>query len=179
DAVKLSIGGRSSFYIDLLAVVGATTQVFMTYRLYAALLKWLTVSLLAYIAALAVINVPWAAALRGVFVPSIIWGGDFLATLVAIFGTTISPYLFFRQASQEPENQRINQYEKPLVKAPHQAPEAFERIRVDTLVGMAFSNIIALAIIIVTAATLHEKGITKIETPAQAAEGLRPIAGEL
>jgi Mn2+/Fe2+ NRAMP family transporter len=150
----------------------------MTYRRYATLLKWLTLSLFAYVAALAVIKVPWAEALRGVFVPGITWSGDFFTSLVAIFGTTISPYLFFWQASLEAEEQRIKPHEKPLVKAPDQAPAAFERIRIDTLVGMAFSNTIALAIIIATAATLHDKGITDVETSAQAAEALRPIAGE-
>ncbi len=178
DAVKLLIGGRSSVYIVLLAAICAGAQVFMTYRRYEALLKWLTLSLFAYVAALAVIEVPWAEALRGVFVPSIIWRGEFFTTLVALFGTTISPYLFFWQASQEAEDERINRHEKPLVKAPGQAAAAFERIRFDTLTGMAFSNIIALAIIIATAATLHDNGITSVETSAQAAEALRPIAGE-
>jgi NRAMP (natural resistance-associated macrophage protein)-like metal ion transporter len=178
DAVKLLIGGRSWVYIVLLAAICAAAQVFMRYRRYEALLKWLTLSLFAYVAALAVIKVPWAEALRGVFIPSITWSGEFFTTLVALFGTTISPYLFFWQASQEAEDERINRHEKPLVKAPEQAAAAFERIRFDTLAGMAFSNIIALAIIIATAATLHERGITSVETSAQAAEALRPIAGE-
>ena len=178
DAVKLLIGGYSYVYIILFGVICVTAEVFMTYKRYAALLKWLTISLFAYVATLAVVKVPWADALRGVFVPSITWSSDFFTTLLAIFGTTISPYLFFWQASQEAEEQRIMRHEKPLVKAPKQAPEAFERIHLDTLIGMAFSNLIALAIITTTAATLHQKGITDVETSAQAAEALRPIAGE-
>jgi Mn2+/Fe2+ NRAMP family transporter len=110
-------------------------------------------------------------------VPRITWSSAYFTTLLAIFGTTISPYLFFWQASQEAEDQRVNRLERPLIRAPKQAPEAFERIRADTLVGMGFSNLIALTIIFTTAATLHQAGITNIETSTQAAEALRPIAG--
>jgi Mn2+/Fe2+ NRAMP family transporter len=150
----------------------------MSYQRYSSLLRWMTLSLFAYVAALAVVRVPWSDAIRGVLVPHIIWSGDFFTTLVAILGTTISPYLFFWQASQEAEEERVDPSQKALVKAPGQAATAFARIRTDTLVGMAFSNIIALAIIITTAATLHQGGVTSIETSAQAAEALRPIAGE-
>jgi Mn2+/Fe2+ NRAMP family transporter len=121
--------------------------------------------------------VDWSRALVGVLLPQVTWSGAFFTTLVAILGTTISPYLFFWQAAQEAEDQRVNHRDKPLVKAPRQAAKALERIRADTLTGMALSNIIALAIIVTTAATLHEAGITRIETSAQAAEALRPIAG--
>ncbi len=150
----------------------------MHYARYVALLKWITLSLLVYVAVLLTSAVQWEEALRGIFAPSISWSSDYFTTLVAIFGTTISPYLFFWQASQEAEDQRINRREKPLVSAPGQARKAFQRIRVDTLVGMAFSNLVALAIIMATAATLHQAGRTTIETSAQAAQALRPIAGE-
>jgi Mn2+/Fe2+ NRAMP family transporter len=112
-------------------------------------------------------------------VPQITWNAAFLTTLIAIFGTTISPYLFFWQASQEAEDERVDSRAKPLVDAPEQAPHAFQRIRADTLVGMAFSNLIALAIIFTTAATLNKAGITDVETSAQAAEALKPVAGNL
>ena len=102
----------------------------------------------------------------------------FFTTLVAIFGTTISPYLFFWQASQEAEDQRIDADAKPLLKAPGQAGPEFRRIRADTLIGMAFSNLIALSIIVTAAASLHRAGTTNIESSAQAAEALRPVAGE-
>jgi Mn2+/Fe2+ NRAMP family transporter len=136
----------------------------------------MTLSLFAYVLVLFTTTVQWNDAWRGICIPSATWTSDYFTTLVAIFGTTISPYLFFWQASQEAEDQRINRKEKPLVKAPAQAGEAFERIRFDTGVGMAFSNLVALAIIIATAATLHQNGVTDIS--AQAAEALRPIAGE-
>jgi Mn2+/Fe2+ NRAMP family transporter len=124
-----------------------------------------------------VVNVPWGEAARGLFVPSFSTDGAFWTTVVAILGTTISPYLFFWQASQEVEDIEAIPEREPLVDKPRQGPNALERIRLDTYVGMAFSNLVALAIIITTAATLHTAGITDIETSSQAAEALRPIAG--
>jgi NRAMP (natural resistance-associated macrophage protein)-like metal ion transporter len=177
DALKLLIGGPSTIYAVLFGTVCAIAIVFMDYSRYVMVLKWLTLVLFAYVAALFTIHVPWDEALLGLLVPRITWNAAFLTTLVAIFGTTISPYLFFWQASQEAEDERVDLRAKPLVEAPQQAPEAFERIRADTLVGMAFSNIIALAIIFTTAATLNKTGITNIETSAQAAEALKPVAG--
>jgi NRAMP (natural resistance-associated macrophage protein)-like metal ion transporter len=177
DALKLLIGGPSTIYAVLFGTVCAIAIVFMDYSRYVMVLKWLTLVLFAYVAALFTIHVPWDEALLGLLVPRITWNAAFLTTLVAIFGTTISPYLFFWQASQEAEDERVDLRAKPLVEAPQQAPEAFERIRADTLVGMAFSNIIALAIIFTTAATLNKAGITNIETSAQAAEALKPVAG--
>jgi Mn2+/Fe2+ NRAMP family transporter len=101
----------------------------------------------------------------------------FWTTVVAVLGTTISPYLFFWQAAQEVEDIRVEPERKPLVKAPHQGPDAIERIRLDTYIGMAFSNLVALAIIVTTAATLHAGGVIDIATSSQAAEALRPVAG--
>jgi Mn2+/Fe2+ NRAMP family transporter len=146
---------------------------------YVFVLKWLTLSLFAYVAALFAANVPWGDALLGVLVPRLTWSADFFTTLVAILGTTISPYLFFWQSSQEAEDVKAHPQRKPLVRAPGQAPDAFHRIRADTLVGMAFSNTIALAIILTTGATLHEAGVFDVATSAEAAEALKPIAGEL
>jgi Mn2+/Fe2+ NRAMP family transporter len=133
--------------------------------------------LFAYVIALAVVKVPWGEALRGLIVPTIQWDKTFLTTLVALLGTTISPYLFIWQSSQEAEEQRIDPEKKPLKLTPSKADAEFGRIRVDTLVGMAFSNLIAVAIIMTTAATLHAHGKTNVETSAQAAEALRPLAG--
>ena len=177
DAARLVLGGPAFLYI---AAFGAfcAIGVFMRYARYVALLKWMTLSLFAYVLVLFTTTVQWGDAWRGIFIPSVAWTSDYFTTLVAIFGTTISPYLFFWQASQEAEDQRVNRKEKPLVKAPAQARHAFERIRVDTCVGMAFSNLVALAIIIATAATLHRNGVMDIATSAHAAEALRPIAGE-
>jgi Mn2+/Fe2+ NRAMP family transporter len=149
----------------------------LEYRRYVAILKWLTLALFAYVIALAVVKVPWSAAIRGLLVPSIQWNATFLTTLVALLGTTISPYLFIWQSSQEAEEQRIDPDKQPLKLTPSRTGEEFARIRMDTLVGMAFSNIIAIAIIITTSATLHANGKTDIATSAQAAEALRPLAG--
>ena len=131
-----------------------TGIVFTSYDRYVMVLKWLTLSLFAYVAALFAAHVDWAPALAGLFLPRITWSADFFTTLVAILGTTISPYLFFWQASQEAEDVKTNPQRKALVRAPGQARNAFERIHADTLVGMAFSNLIAIAIIVTTAATL-------------------------
>jgi NRAMP (natural resistance-associated macrophage protein)-like metal ion transporter len=178
DALRLLIGGPAAFYVLVLGTISVVAIVFMTYARYVMFLKWLTLSLFAYIAALFATNVSWGAALYGTFVPHITWSSAFFTTLLAIFGTTISPYLFFWQAAQEAEDQRVRPFEKPLIRAPEQAEPAFERIRADTLLGMGFSNIIALAIMFSTAASLHEAGVTNIETATQAAEALRPIAGD-
>jgi len=177
DALKLLIGGPPHFYVLLFGMLTITAQVFMNYDKYVSLLKWLTLVLFAYVAALAAVKVPWAAALEGLFVPRITWSSDYFTTLVAITGTTISPYLFFWQAAQESEDVRSDSNRHPLRRARWEAPRAFARIRADTTIGMAFSNIIAVAIMITTAATLNANGITDIETSSQAAEALRPIAG--
>ena len=108
--------------------------------------------------ALAVVKLPWSEALRGLLVPSIQWNGTFLTTLVALLGTTISPYLFIWQSSQEAEEQRIDPDKQPLKLTPSRTGEEFARIRTDTLLGMAFSNIIGIAIIMTTAATLQVVG---------------------
>ena len=178
DALKLLVSGPSLLYVVVFGVLCVAAQVFVHYARYVRVLKWLTLSLFAYVAALAAVKVPWGAALRGVFVPSITWSTDFLTTLVAIAGTTISPYLFFWQAAQEAEDIRVKPKRSALIKAWRQAPTALTRIRADTLTGMAFSNIIAVAIMITTAATLNANGVTNIETSSQAAEALRPIAGQ-
>ena len=178
DAVKLFIGGPAAIYAIAFGTICAVATIVMNYDLYVRVLKWMTLSLFAYVAALFAAKIPWEEALVGALVPRIIWSSDFFTTLVAIFGTTISPYLFFWQASQEAEDQHVDPRAKPLVKAPRQAMRAFGRIRADTLTGMAFSNFIAFAIILTTAATLNKAGITSVATSAQAAEALRPIAGE-
>ena len=178
DAAKLLLGGPSFLYVVIFGTICVAGIVFVHYDRYVMVLKWLTISLFAYVAALFATNVPWAEALSGALVPRIVWSSEFFTTLVAILGTTISPYLFFWQASEEAEDVHVNRQRKSLLRAPRQALDAFARIRADTLVGMAFSNIIALAIIFTTAATLNKAGVTNIETSAQAAEALRPIAGD-
>src|ERR1700758_736858 len=178
EAVKVLIGGPQLIYVVAIAALSALLQIFISYERYARILRWLTLALFAYFATVAVVHVPWGEAARGFLVPTLAADPAFWTTVVAILGTTISPYLFFWQASQEVEDVRADPAARPLVRAPGQAPREFERIRLDTAIGMAFSNLVALAIIITTAATLHAHGVTEIETSAQAASALRPLAGD-
>ncbi|HYM73514.1 MAG TPA: divalent metal cation transporter, partial [Stellaceae bacterium] len=145
---------------------------------YVKILKWLTLSLFAYVATAFVVQVPWGEVAHDTFVPTLSWDKDYIVLIVAILGTTISPYLFFWQASEEADNERIDPKAHPLIEAPNEAPTEFRRIEIDTYLGMGFSNIVALFIIITTAATLHLHGITDIQTSEQAAQALRPIAGD-
>ena len=177
DATTLLIGGPKFIYILLFGVVCAALQVFMQYSRYVSILKWLTLALFTYFGTVMVVKVPWSEAALGFFIPTFSSDASFWTTVVAILGTTISPYLFFWQASQEAEDVKQVSERKPLIKAAHQAPGALERIKLDTYVGMAFSNLVALAIMITTAATLHANGITDVQTSAQAAEALKPVAG--
>ena len=133
--------------------------------------------LASYVALLFVVRLDWVQALRGLVVPTID-GKTAVTTIVAIFGTTISPYLFFWQAEQEVEEIKERPEAKPLERASDQAPAEFRRIRIDTYVGMGLSNAVALFIILTAAATLHAHGITDIQTSSQAAEALRPVAGQ-
>ena len=123
------------------------------------------------------VDVPWLTVAQNLVVPHIKLSGDYLAIVVAVFGTTISPYLFFWQAAEEVEDEKEDPKANPLIKAPLQAPRQLARIQLDTLVGMGISNVIALFIMITTAATLNAHGVTDIQTSSQAAEALRPIAG--
>ena len=177
-ALELLVGGRSQAYIVFFALISLTLQVFIPFPRYAPILKWLTLSLLGYVATVFIVGVPWGEASLAALFPRPQWRAEYISTLVAVLGTTISPYLFFWQASQEVEEQRATPGDEPLLQAPLQAAEHLKRIKVDTWLGMTFSNLIALCIMITTAATLHLQGVTTIDTAAQAAEALRPIAGD-
>jgi NRAMP (natural resistance-associated macrophage protein)-like metal ion transporter len=177
DATALLVGGHPILYVLFFGVASVAAQIVLDYKRYVAVLKWLTLSLFAYVAALAFARISWSEALAGILIPRLAWNGDYFTTIVAIFGTTISPYLFFWQASQEAEDQRVDVRKQPLIEKHHGARKEFSRIRADTIVGMAFSNLIALSIIVTVAATLHKAGKTDIQSSAQAAEALRPIAG--
>lgn len=176
-ALKLLIGGPALFYVVLFGVVSVLLEVFVRYSRYVSVLKWLSLSLFAYVATLFAVNLDWLDIAHHLVVPHISWTGSYLTVVVAVFGTTISPYLFFWQAEEEVENEEEDPLAKPLKQAPKQAPFELERIRLDTWIGMAFSNLIALCIVLTTAATLNARGITDIQTSAQAAEALRPVAG--
>jgi NRAMP (natural resistance-associated macrophage protein)-like metal ion transporter len=177
DAAALLIGGPRLAYVLAFGILCGLLEIFMQYSRYVGVLKWLTLALFAYFGTVMVVKIPWSEAVRGFFIPTLSFDPAFWTTVVAILGTTISPYLFFWQASQEAEDTKEEPLRKPLVQAPRQGPDAIERIRLDTYVGMAFSNAVALAIMITTAATLHGAGITDIDSSSQAAEALRPVAG--
>jgi Mn2+/Fe2+ NRAMP family transporter len=177
DALKLIVGGPHLVYVVLFGMVSVVLQIFLKYSRYVSVLKWLTVSLFAYFGTVLFVHVPWGEVAHGLFIPKFSADAKFWTAVVAIFGTTISPYLFFWQASQEVEDQKAKPEREPLKKAPEQAENAIERIRLDTYVGMGFSNLVALAIMITAGATLHANGITDIDSTSQAAEALRPVAG--
>ena len=176
-ALKLLIDGPVLLYVALFAVTSVLLETFLRYSRYVSILKWLTLSLFAYVGTVFVVGVPWGTVAWHLVVPQISLKADYLTVVVAVFGTTISPYLFFWQAGEEVEEARERPGARPLRYAPLQAPAEFQRIRIDTYVGMAFSNVIALFIVLTTAATLHAHGLTDIQTSAQAAEALRPLAG--
>jgi NRAMP (natural resistance-associated macrophage protein)-like metal ion transporter len=178
DALRLLIGGSSGAYVIIFAVVCAALEIFSRYARYVKVLKWLTLSLFAYVATVLVVAVPWQEVAYRTLVPSFIWQQDYVVVLVAVLGTTLSPYLFFWQASEEAEDERVNPDEHPLTEAPEEARGQIRRIEFDTYVGMALANLIALCIIVTTAATLHLHGITDIQTSEEAAQALRPIAGD-
>ena len=164
-------------YTAAFGVVSVVLEVFISYTRYARILKWATLSLFAYVGVVFVADVPVGEAIYGTLVPSFTFDREHAMALVAIFGTTISPYLFFWQAGQEVEEQH-RRHIKPLHVSPRRAGAELKRIRTDTLVGMGFSHLVALFIIIATAATLHANGVRDIASAAQAAEALRPIAGD-
>ncbi len=176
-AFQLLVPGRLAVYIVLFGGFSLALQVFVPYTKYVPYLKWLTLALLAYVATAFVAHVSWPQAIRGALLPSLSLRTGFVTALVAVLGTTISPYLFFWQASQEAEEVATNPLDQPLKESPQQAPIQLGRIRLDTYVGMALSNLIALFIIVTTAATLHAHGVLNVETSAQAAKALEPLAG--
>lgn len=177
EAAKLVLGFNQHAFTLAFAVLSLGLQLFIPYRRYARFLTVLTFSLFAYVALMFMIPLDWPAIGGGLIGLQPIPSEQAATTIVAIFGTTISPYLFFWQSAQEVEEVDQKPEEKPLLEAPRQAPEAIERIRIDTIAGMAMSNLIALAIMIATAATLHAHGVSNINSAADAAQALKPIAG--
>ena len=178
-ALKLVIGGPELVYVALFGIVAVLLEIFVRYSRYVSVLKWLTLSLFAYVGVALVVRMPWAQVGLHLIKPSFSFTAAYFTVVVAILGTTISPYLFFWQAEEEVEEVKERDGAKPLERAPEQAPAEFSRIRWDTYVGMALSNLVALFIMLTTAATLHAHGVTDIQTSSQAAEALRPIAGPL
>jgi NRAMP (natural resistance-associated macrophage protein)-like metal ion transporter len=177
EAAKLVAGfGQHEFTIAF-ALVSLVLQLFIPYRRYARFLTVLTLSLFAYVALIFMIHLDWTKVGLGLIGVHPDLSESAATTIVAIFGTTISPYLFFWQSAQEVEEVDQRPKAKPLLEAPRQAKAALSRIRIDTIAGMLISNLIAVAIMISTAATLHQTGKTNIQTAAEAAQALEPIAG--
>jgi len=176
-AVNLLIGGPVGLYVVGFAVGCTWLEVFSRYQRYVSILKWGSFVLLAYVAVAFAVHVPWGTVLWRTLVPNFSLNTDYVVTVVAVLGTTITPYCFFWQASQEAEDKRIDPTAHALIDAPEQAPVEISRMRFDTYIGMGYSNVISLFIIVATAATLNAHGIKDIQTSAQAAEALRPIAG--
>jgi NRAMP (natural resistance-associated macrophage protein)-like metal ion transporter len=179
EALALVIGGLAREHALVFAAGSVLLQVFVPYRFYAPILKTLTLVLFLYVATALTIRIPWGEALSATVWPRPSLDRDYLLTVVAVLGTTISPYLFFWQASQEVEEMRRGQRQRPLKALTRGGEPELDRIAVDTTAGMILSNVIAYFIILTTAATLNAHGITDIHTAAEAAEALRPLAGDL
>lgn len=164
-------------YVVLYGLLCTVGPIIFKHPRYVLFLKWLSLSLLSYVAVLAALHIHWLEVLEALFLPRLRGDAAFWTAVVAILGTTISPYLFFWQAAQEVEDTKVDPEREPLVKQPAQAPSALRRMQLDTLVGMGLSNIVALAILVAAGGVLHRPGIPPIETAAEAAQALRPIAG--
>jgi NRAMP (natural resistance-associated macrophage protein)-like metal ion transporter len=183
EGVRLLAGGHPAPYVLGFGVLSIVCQVTFSYERTVRVLKWLTLALFAYVAVVLSVSVPWRqVAIEGLtpwrFVPAGTSMNDYAAMVVAVLGTTISPYLFFWQAAQEVEDNARRPEAAKLRDHPEYAAEHLSRIKQDTSFGMVFSNVIALCIVIATAVTLNLRGITNIQTSSQAAEALRPVAGE-
>jgi NRAMP (natural resistance-associated macrophage protein)-like metal ion transporter len=157
-AAQLLLPARTWIYILLFGFASLLLQILVPYSSYVKYLKWLTLSLFAYVATAFFVRISWHEVLHATFLPQLSWSKDYLTGLIAVLGTTISPYLFFWQASQEVEEVKNNRGEKPLKRAPRQAPAQLGRSWIDTYFGMALSNIVAFFIILTTAVTLHAHG---------------------
>jgi NRAMP (natural resistance-associated macrophage protein)-like metal ion transporter len=195
EALKLVVGGPQVFYALVFGGICLVLEVAIPYHRYAGILKFTALVLLVYVAAAFSVRIPWGEVARATLIPQVSFDRDLILTIVAVFGTTISPYLFFWQASQEAEESRLSHRAKHAKRTDgsdvEKKPRAtkvevtaargrhFHHINTDTWVGMCFSNAVAFFIIVTTAATLHVSGVAKVETAAQAAEALRPIAGNL
>jgi Mn2+/Fe2+ NRAMP family transporter len=178
-ALSLVIGGLNHEHALIFAATSVLLQVFVRYRHYAPALKFLTLVLFLYVATAFTVKIPWGEAFARAVWPTAEINRDYLLMIVAVFGTTISPYLFFWQASQEVEEMKQKRSRRPLKELTRGGYTEIERIALDTSVGMAFSNIIAFFIILTTAAVLNAGGVTDIHSAAEAAEALRPLAGDL
>jgi NRAMP (natural resistance-associated macrophage protein)-like metal ion transporter len=178
EALSLVIGGLNHEHALIFASTSTLLQVFVPYRRYAPVLKFLTLTLFAYVATALTVHIPWSAALLAAVWPTPVINANYFLMVVAVLGTTISPYLFFWQASQEVEEMNQGEIDPPLRERGRGGHRELDRIKLDTTVGMIFSNVIAFFIILTTAAVLNANGITNINSATEAAEALRPLAGD-
>ncbi|MGO8911921.1 MAG: NRAMP family divalent metal transporter [Bradyrhizobium sp.] len=178
EVAELVSGVDRHLMTVIFVLVTLLLQIFVPYHRYVFFLKWLTLSLLAYAAVLFTVHVPWGEVALRTMWPKLTLNFSTAAVVVGVFGTTISPYLFFWQASEEVEDLRARRGAAPLLQDPKAAPAELRRIQWDTWSGMFVSDLTAYFIILATAVTLHVSGITDIDTAAQAASALRPLAGE-
>ena len=178
DALKLVVGGPRHVYSIIIGLACLMLQVFIPYHRYLPILKWLTLSLFAYVGTVFASHVDWSHVVSETLLPHISFNATYVLLVIGIFGTTISPYLFFWQAAEEVEDIADIPDRKSLIDHPAQAPREFKRVIYDTMFGMGFSNIIAFFIMLTTAATLFPNGIHHIQSSAEAAAALRPIAGD-
>lgn len=179
-AAALILPGVNPFvYAGGFGLVCLMLEIFMSYKRYVQVLKWLTLSLLAYVGVVFTVKIPWAEVAFKSFVPEVQLTPVFLTMIVAVFGTTISPYMFFWQSSQEVEDLGPDPEARSLIHRPELADNELRRIRLDTWTGMAVCSVIAFFIVLTTSVTLHVNGVTDIKDAAQAAQALRPIAGDL
>ena len=176
-SVVLLIPGPAMLFTVIFGMMCLAGILFVPYSVYSKYLKWLTLSLFAYFGVAFFVHIPWRSVLGATIIPRMQLTRETMIALIAVLGTTISPYLFFWQASQEAEEVKVNRGQKALKRAPSQAPEQMKRIRWDTYIGMAFSNTVAFFIILTAASTLRTHGVTDVSTCAQAAAALEPIAG--
>ena len=177
DALALLIHGPAHLYVVGFAVACVLLEVFSSYDRYVSILKWSCLTLFAYVATALAVDVPWGTVAYNTFVPNFSFKTEYIVAIVAVLGTTISPYCFFWQSSQEAQDERIDPLAHTLIEAPLEAKAQIGRMRIDTYVGMGFSNAISFFIIVTAAATLNAHGVTDVQTSSQAAEALRPIAG--
>jgi NRAMP (natural resistance-associated macrophage protein)-like metal ion transporter len=179
ESLSLVIGGLNHEHALIFASASTLLQVFVPYRRYSPVLKFLTLTLFAYVVTALTVNIPWSTALLATIWPRPTINANYFLMVVAVLGTTISPYLFFWQASQEVEDMNQGKVRRPLRELTRGGDPELHRIRVDTIVGMFFSNAIAFSIILTTAAVLNAHGVTKINSATEAAEALRPLAGNM
>ena len=177
-AVGMVVGGGRHIFTVIFALLSLLAVVLIPYHRYVGVLKWLTFSLFAYVGIVFTVHIDWAAVVLGAMLPKFDKTGDMLTLIVAIFGTTISPYLFFWESAQEVEDEEADPDAGPLLTNPEQASREFNRIGWENWLGMGASNLVAFFIILTTAVTLNAHGHTDIQSTEQAAEALKPIAGQ-